>query len=74
MSLPKQIALRVAAGKDWFSEYGWLSIPDVQLDHKSTEKENKNKSNIKKGSNKDHKVTFNEKLDTEAEPIVELTD
>jgi hypothetical protein len=50
MSLPKQIALRVAAGKDWFSEYGWLSIPDVQLDHKSTEKENKNKSNIKKSS------------------------
>jgi hypothetical protein len=32
-SLPKQMSLRIAADKDWFAEYGWISIPDAQIDH-----------------------------------------
>ena len=44
------MALRVPAEKDWFSEYGWISIPDVQIDHAVSQKENKNKSNLKKST------------------------
>jgi hypothetical protein len=32
-SLPKAIGFKLASGKDWFSEYSWLSIPNVELDH-----------------------------------------
>lgn len=32
-SLPKAMGFKLNAGKDWFSEYGWLSIPQVELDH-----------------------------------------
>lgn len=32
-SLPKTIGFKLVSGKDWFTEYAWLSIPDVQLDH-----------------------------------------
>jgi len=27
------MALRVPTEKDWFTEYGWISIPDIQIDH-----------------------------------------
>jgi len=30
------MALRVPAEKDWFAEYGWISIPDVQIDHSTS--------------------------------------
>jgi hypothetical protein len=32
-NLPKAMGFKLNAGKDWFSEYGWLSIPQVELDH-----------------------------------------
>jgi hypothetical protein len=30
-TLPKQIGFKLATGKDWFQEFGWLSIPDEKL-------------------------------------------
>jgi len=46
------MGFKLAAGKDWFSEYGWLSIPKVELDHTvaqpSVKKTNMKKSTLKK--------------------------
>jgi hypothetical protein len=69
------MSLRIAADKDWFAEYGWISIPDVQIDHTAGQKENKNKSNLKKSSKAEAKVTF-EKAKEREEPVAveELTE
>lgn len=65
------MSLRIAADKDWFSEYGWISIPDVQIDHSIGQKENKNKSNLKKSSKADAKVTFEKAKEKEDSVAVE---
>ncbi len=69
------MSLRIAADKDWFAEYSWISIPDAQIDHTAGSKENKNKSNLKKSSKTSTKVTF-EKAKEKEETIVaaELTE
>lgn len=32
-TLPKQMGFKLQGGKEWFKEYAWCSIPDVELDH-----------------------------------------
>jgi len=47
-SLPKQIGFKIGTGKDWFAEYCWINIPNVELDHTSkTENTNNNKTSLK---------------------------
>lgn len=65
------MALRVPAEKDWFAEYGWISIPDIQIDHTASQKENKNKSNIKKSTKTISKVSFEQAKEREEAQIVE---
>jgi len=68
------MALRIAPDKDWFSEYGWISIPDVHIDHTAGQKENKNKSNLKKTTKLEAKVSFEKAKEREEKVVEELTE
>lgn len=65
-SLPKAIGFKLAQGKDWFSEYGWLQIPNVELDH--TAQAIAKKTNLKKSTIKQDKaVKFDNNQDIPSE-------